>query len=81
MRTKKPLSSRDLKAISAILYEKTGRVLKNCLIEQTFTRNSYSRQYGGKDNENLEFIGDTILGYHIVHQLYSSCSAVTPFSA
>lgn len=71
MRTKKPLLSRDLKAISAILYEKTGRVLKNYLIEQTFTRSSYSKRYGGGDNENLEFIGDTILGYHIVHQLYN----------
>ena len=70
MKTSKPLLTRELRAISQKLIEKTGFRLKNYLIEQAFTRSSYSRRYGGENNENLEFIGDTILGYHIVHRLF-----------
>ena len=65
-----PLSSRELTALRTKLYEKTGRGLKDYLIEQAFTRSSYSKRFGGGSNENLEFIGDTILGYHVVYQLY-----------
>ncbi len=68
MRTK-PLLSRELRELSTKLYERTGKVLKDYLIEQAFTRSSYSKRYGGGSNENLEFIGDTILGYHVVYQL------------
>ncbi len=70
MKTSKPLLSRELRALSTILQEKTGRMLKQYLIEQAFTRSSYAKRYGGGSNENLEYIGDTILGYHIVRQLY-----------
>ena len=70
MKTQKPMNSRELKALCAILHEKTGYLLKPYLIEQAFTRSSYARRYGGGSNENLEYIGDTILGYHIVHRLY-----------
>ena len=71
MKTRKPLYSRELRAISTKLNEKTGYTLKPYLIEQAFTRSSYARRYGGGSNENLEYIGDTILGYHIVRQLYN----------
>lgn len=69
MRTK-PLTSRDVKTIQTILYEQTGCRIKPYLIIQAFTRSSYARKYGGGDNENFEFIGDTVLGYHAVKQLY-----------
>ena len=71
MRTKKPLRSQELRALGTILYDKTGWVLKKYLIEQAFTRSSYSKRFGGGSNENLEFIGDTILGYHVVYRLYN----------
>ena len=70
MKTQKPLKTRELKAAQNKLLEKTGYILKPYLIEQAFTRSSYSKQYGGGSNENFEFIGDTILGYHVVRQLY-----------
>lgn len=70
MKTQKPLNDRELSIISKKLFEVTGCMLKPYLIEQAFTRSSYARRYGGGSNENLEYIGDTILGYHIVHLLY-----------
>lgn len=70
MKTRKPLSSQELRVIRTKLYEKTGCFLKDYLIEQAFTRSSYSKRFGGGSNENLEFIGDTILGYHVVYRLY-----------
>ena len=70
MKTKKPLLLRELKSIRLILLNKTGYKLQDYLIEQAFTRSSYSKRYGGGSNENLEYIGDTILGYHVVHRLY-----------
>ncbi len=70
MKTKKPLHYSDLNELRSILQEKTGYLLKKYLVEQAFTRSSYSKQYGGGSNENFEFIGDTILGYHTVHKLY-----------
>ncbi len=70
MKTRKPLSSGELGTIHQTLLEKTGRPLKGCLIEQAFTRSSYARRYGGGSNENLEYLGDTVLGYHVVRKLY-----------
>ncbi len=70
MKTKKPLSTHEMRAIRSTLLERTGCLLKDYLIEQAFTRSSYSKRYGGGSNENLEYIGDTILGYHVVRQLY-----------
>ena len=76
MKTKKPLLSRELREIRQVLLEKTGYRLKDYLIEQAFTRSSYSRRYGGDSNENLEFIGDTILAYHVVRHLVKHYGAV-----
>ena len=36
------------------------------LLLQAFTRSSYSTQYGGENNEVLEFIGDRALDYFVV---------------
>lgn len=37
----------------------------NDLLLQAFTRSSYSTQYGGENNEVLEFIGDRVLDYYV----------------
>ena len=76
MKTRKPLYLNERKTIKNILFEKTGYGLKDYLIEQAFTRSSYSKRFGGGSNENLEYIGDTILGYHIVHQLFDHYGAL-----
>ena len=36
------------------------------LLLQAFTRSSYSAQYGGENNEVLEFIGDKVLDFYVV---------------
>ena len=36
------------------------------LLLQAFTRSSYSTQYGGENNEVLEFIGDRVLDYFVI---------------
>lgn len=36
------------------------------LLFQAFTRRSYSVQYGGENNEVLEFIGDSVLSFYVV---------------
>ena len=39
------------------------------LLEQAFTRKSYSAENGGCDNEVLEFIGDKVLDFIVVKYL------------
>ena len=39
------------------------------LLEQAFTRSSYAEEYGGEDNEVLEFIGDKALDLAVVRLL------------
>ena len=70
MKKRKPLYTRELRVIRSIIYEKTGIRLKDYLIEQAFTRSSYSKRFGGGSNENFEYIGDTVLGYYVVKKLY-----------
>lgn len=36
------------------------------LLYQAFTRSSYSTQYGGENNEVLEFLGDRVLDFYVV---------------
>ena len=36
------------------------------LLLQAFTRSSYSTQYGGENNEVLEFIGDKVLDFYVI---------------
>ena len=70
MKTQKLFYARELRTIRNTIFEKTGFYLKDYLIEQAFTRSSYSKRFGGGSNENLEYIGDTVLGYHVVKKLY-----------
>lgn len=70
MITRKPLNSGEMRIIRKTILEKTGFVLEDYLIEQAFTRSSYSKRYGGGSNENLEYAGDTVIGYYTVKKLY-----------
>lgn len=40
------------------------------LLQQAFTRKTYSNIFGGNDNEVLEFLGDRILSYAVIRDLY-----------
>ncbi len=44
---------------------KDKTLLRNC-----FTHSSYSHEHGGKNNERLEFFGDSILGFIVTEYLY-----------
>ena len=47
--------------------QKIGYYFHNTdLLLQAFTRSSYSTQYGGENNEVLEFIGDKVLDFYVV---------------
>ena len=39
------------------------------LLQQAFVRRSYAKEYGGEDNEVLEFIGDKVLDLIVVKLL------------
>ena len=39
------------------------------LLEQAFTRSSYTKEHGGESNEVLEFIGDKALDFVVVKLL------------
>lgn len=67
MKRTKNFSMREMRNLRSIVYEKTGYYIKKrCLLVQAFTRSSYSAQYGGENNEILEFIGDRVLDYYVV---------------
>lgn len=52
------------------IQDKIGYTFKNQeLLEQAFTRRSYSMENGGEDNEVLEFIGDAVLNMVVVKNL------------
>lgn len=70
MRTEKPLKTHEMEKLREIIQEKTGVRLKPYLLQQAFTRSSYARSRGGGSNENFEFIGDTIIGYHVTKKLF-----------
>ena len=70
MKTQKPLKTHEMRLIQQKIQEKTGVRLKQYLVEQAFTRSSYARSYGGGSNEVLEYIGDSIIGYHVVKRLF-----------
>jgi ribonuclease-3 len=39
------------------------------LLVQAFIRSSYAKRYGGESNEQLEFIGDSVLGFIVTKEL------------
>ena len=44
------------------------------LLQQAFTRRSYSKEHGGEDNEVLEFVGDKVLDFFVVKMLINNNS-------
>ena len=52
------------------IQEQIGYKFQNTdLLQQAFVRRSYSKEYGGEDNEVLEFIGDKVLDLIVVKLL------------
>ena len=51
---------------------KTGYVFRDKrLLVQAFTHSTYANQYGGEDNERLEFLGDSVLQLIVTEELYA----------
>ena len=74
MRKTKGFTVREQKKIKELLQEKTGyRIRSNSLLEQIFTRSTYTAHNGGENNEVLEFIGDQVLSYYLVKALAKAC--------
>ncbi|MCQ2488755.1 MAG: hypothetical protein MJ143_05750 [Clostridia bacterium] len=66
MKLTKDFSISEWKRLKSTIYEQTGCKFKNeSLLKQAFIRSSYSSQYGGENNENLEFFGDSILSFYV----------------
>lgn len=52
------------------IQEQIGYNFQNTdLLQQAFVRRSYSKEYGGEDNEVLEFIGDKVLDFIVTKLL------------
>lgn len=67
MRRVNDYSFSERKKLKNIIFEKTGYYMRsNCLLDQAFTRSSFSTEQGGENNEILEFIGDQVLSYYVV---------------
>lgn len=48
------------------------------LLHQAFTRSSFSVEYGTKNNELLEFIGDSILNYYTIKKITNRYKSIMP---
>ncbi len=54
----------------AFVQRQIGYEFKNIdLLEQAFTRRSYTEENGGENNEVLEFLGDKVLDFIVVKML------------
>lgn len=74
MRKKKDYTIQDQEKLKKIIQERTGYLIRSDkLLEQIFTRSTYSAQKGGENNEVLEFIGDQVLSYFLVKKLSRYC--------
>lgn len=70
MRKNKGYTPQEQEKLKKIIQERTGYRIKNDkLLEQIFTRSTYSERKGGENNEVLEFIGDQVLSYFLVKKL------------
>lgn len=59
--------TKEIEELKCIIKEKTGYFIRqNYLLNQAFTRSSFSAEQGGENNEILEFIGDQVLNYYVV---------------
>lgn len=74
MRKTKGYTSQEQEKLKKIIQERTGYLIKSDkLLEQIFTRSTYSAHEGGENNEVLEFIGDQVLSYVLVKKLSKRC--------
>lgn len=74
MRKKKGYTLQEQEKLKKIIQERTGYLIRSDkLLEQIFTRSTYSAQKGGENNEVLEFIGDQVLSYVLVKKLSRYC--------
>ena len=75
MKKRKGFTAAEQQKLKDLLFEKTGYCIRsNALLEQIFTRVTFSAQYGGENNEVLEFIGDQVLSYYIVKAVTKRCA-------
>ena len=74
MKTKR-LNSKELDKLKTIVFEKSGFFLPQRLLEQAFTRKSFTVQNGGENNEILELLGDGILGYYVLKAISENFGA------
>lgn len=65
MKKTNQFTQKERTEIIKTLYEHIGYVPK-CILSQLFTRSSFTSQYGGRNNEEFEFIGDSVIGYYAI---------------
>jgi ribonuclease III len=58
------------------LLERLGAEIAPELLELALTHSSFAYENGGEDNERLEFVGDSILGYLVAVHVFQSQSAL-----
>ena len=58
------------------LSEKLGVRLEVGILEQALTHSSFAYENGGEDNERLEFVGDSILGYLVAAHVFQTHSTL-----
>ena len=67
-----------MQQILLALEKKLGYSFKNKrLLEEAFTHSTYAHLHGGKDNERLEFLGDTVLQFVVTEYLYAKHETAT----
>ena len=54
------------------LLERLGAVIAPELLELALTHSSFAYENGGEDNERLEFVGDSILGYLVAVHVFQN---------
>ena len=76
MKTTADISLQERLAMERTILEKTGYSIRSLgLLRQIFTRSSYTEEFGGENNEILEFIGDQVLSYYVVKAIAGRCEA------
>ncbi len=58
------------------LLERLGAAIAPELLELALTHSSFAYENGGEDNERLEFVGDSILGYLVAVHVFQTHSAL-----
>ena len=59
------------------LLKRLGVVISPELLQLALTHSSYAYEKGGEDNERLEFLGDSILGYLVAVHVFKSQSELS----